>query len=300
MQRLRVAVRDRQHGNLREDGRFVDRRAPGARHGADADRQRVARRAAQVFHRSALHAVARPHRAVRKHGPQRKPVVFRVGVDQAAGRAVFGRDLRLDAAEDLPVAHQDNRAARRNAHALELLVVLDASVVGVHERRRDVAVDRIGVVRRQLFRLLAARRVHRHDRLVQLRPEPRRLDQLQHAFLRRGEEHVELLDRGVPAPLLEPRQHPLGVVLRVRRSHVMRPGAQPLHVAADVGGLRDGAEPFVRRLRRRRLRADEHGGAAEHGTDCRQRGWFAWQEFLHLPRDDASDVSTSWRHGPRI
>ncbi len=242
-------------GNLREDRRFVDRRTPGAGHRADADRQRVARRASQVFHRSALHAVARPHRAVRKHRALRKPVVFRIGVDQAAGRAAFECDLGFDAAEDLAVAHQDDRAARRNSHALELVVVFDASVVGVHERRRHVAVDRVRVVRRQLFRLLAARRIHRHDRLVQLRRELRRLDQLQHALLRRGEEHVELLDRGIPSPFLELRQHPLRVVLRVRRSHVVRPGAQPLHVAADVGGLRDGPEQFIRRLRRRGLRA---------------------------------------------
>ena len=73
---------------------------------------------------------------VGKHVAVAVAVVARIGVDQAADRAVLGRDLRLDAAPRLAVARDDDRAFHRDAVALELLVVLGPAVVHVDERRR--------------------------------------------------------------------------------------------------------------------------------------------------------------------
>ena len=86
-----------------------------------------------------------------KHRAAEIPIVSRIGVDEAADGAVLGGDLRLHAAEDLPVADDDDGAARGDAQAFELVVVFDAAVVDVDERRCDVAVDRVGVVGGQLL-----------------------------------------------------------------------------------------------------------------------------------------------------
>ncbi len=239
----------------------LEREASGAGRRPDARRQRIARIHRQIHHASALHAVTRPHRSVRKHRSHRVTVVSRIRIDQTADRAVLGGEFRLDAAPRLSVPGDDDGAADRDAEAIEELVVFSPAVVDVDQRRRDVAVDRVGVVAGKLFRLLSRCRIAGNGRFLEFRRELRRLDQLQPAFHRRREEHVEALDLGAPAPLLEPRENPFGVVLAVGRPDVVRPRAQALHRALDVGGLRQGAERFVpvsggRRLRERRSRHD--------------------------------------------
>ena len=96
------------------------------------------------------------------------------------------------------------------------------------------------------------------------------LDQFERALFRRREEHVEGFDLRVQAPLLELRQHPLGVVLVVGRADVMRPRGEALHVIVQVLGAGNGAEhhfPVVLGTRRFR-RVAAQNGRVRGGRKC--------------------------------
>ena len=69
---------------------------------------------------------ARPPRAIGIHVALEKAVVARIGVDDAADRAVLPGDLRLDAPPASPVARDHNLAFDVDAKLRELLVVLRA------------------------------------------------------------------------------------------------------------------------------------------------------------------------------
>src|SRR4029079_13847759 len=71
-------------------------------------------------------------------------------------------------------------------------------------------------------------------------------------------------------PFLELRQDPLGVVLVVRRTEMMRPRAHPLHVVADVLRIRDGTELRIPGgvLRRDRKRDGGRNDESEHEAWC--------------------------------
>ena len=125
---------------------------------------------------------------------------MRIGIDEAADRAVLGRDLGLDAAPGIAVARDDDRALDRDAHALELLVVVRDAVVDVDQRRGDVAVDRVGVVGGQLLGLLVGGGIDGQRRLLQLGGELRGLDQFDDALFRRGKEDVEGFDAARRGP----------------------------------------------------------------------------------------------------
>ena len=105
-----------------------------------------------------------------------------------------------------PVAGEHDRALHGDAQPLELLVVLGQAVVHVDEGAGHVAVDRVGVVARELLVLLAAGRVHGEGRLGEPQLEARRRDHLDPPLLRRREEHVERLDPRVAPPLAEAGQ----------------------------------------------------------------------------------------------
>ena len=101
-QRLRVAVRDRQHRNLRQRRRVAERRA--------AWRRASRRRRASADRRDSVGmsiTLPRCTPSLGRIGPSGNTssddvaVVARIGVDQAADRAVLGGDLRLDAAPRL-------------------------------------------------------------------------------------------------------------------------------------------------------------------------------------------------------
>ena len=240
-QRLGVAVRNRQHRDLRDDRDVLQREALGVLGGADAGRQRVAD-VVGVHDAAALHALARAERAVGERRALEVAVVAGVGVDQAPDRAVLGGDLGLDAAPGVAVARDHDRALDRDPQALQAVVVVGHAVVDVDERSRHVAVGRVRVVGRKLLLRLPGGRVRRDGRLLQRRDEPGRRDHLQPALLRRREQHLERLDPGVEPPRLELRQDPLGVVLVVRRADGVRPRREPLHVRAQVRRVRDRAE----------------------------------------------------------
>ena len=196
---------------------------------------------------------------------------------------MLGRDLRLDAAPRAAVARDDDRALHRDAVARELVVVGGDAVVDVDERRGDVAVDRVGVVRRELLGLLVRGRILRRARAP---AASRRSASAQTSSTARsigvGKSTSKRLDVRVEAVALELREDPLGVVLVVRRADVMRARGQPLHRRAHVRGLRDRLElvlPLALGLARgvgeseqgglrRGSGGDEEGGGGKAGHDA--------------------------------
>ncbi len=241
-QRLRVAIRDRQDGNLGDRRRLAQGQALRVLRRPHPGREGVARIHRHVHHAAALHAVPGPPRTTRVDVALDVAVLPRVRVDEAADRAVLGRDLGLDAAPRPEIARDHDRALHRDSQALEPVVVGGDAVVHVDERCGDVPVHRVRVVRRELLGLLARRRISRHGRLLQLGDELGRRDELHHTLFRRGEQHVERLDLGVKPEALELGEDPLGVGLVVRRADVMGPRGKVPHVLPQGVGARDRAE----------------------------------------------------------
>ena len=155
---------------------------------------------------------------------------------------MFSRDLGLDAAPGIAVLGDDDGAFYGNSQPLQFLVVLGQAVVDENQRGGHVAIDRVGVVGGQLFALLIGGGIYGDRRLLQLGGELRRLDHFEHAFFGRRKQHVEGFDVRVPAPLLELRQNPFGVLLVIRRADVMRARAQAPHVLALVVRAGNGAK----------------------------------------------------------
>src|SRR5439155_1378470 len=119
--------------------------------------------------------------------------------------------------------------------------------------------------------VLARRRVARQRRLLQLRHELGRRDQLHHALFGRGKQNVERLDLRVEPEALELREDPFGVGLVVRRADVVRSRREVTHVLAQRVGARDRAElgfPLPLDLRRiGRVAAQVAGGGGGRGED---------------------------------
>ena len=241
-QRLRVAVRNGEHRDLHDRGGVLAVETHRVLRRADARSERIAGIHGHVHHAAALHAVFRAERTVGIDLSLRVAVVLRVGIDQATHRAVLVRDLRLDAAPRAAIAHDDDRALHGNPTAIQLVVVCRYAVVRIDQRRGHVAVGRVRVVGRKLLAFLAARRILRKRRFFELRRELHRRDHLEEAFLRRREQHLELLDVRVPSVRPELVAQPLGVVLVVRRSDVMRSRRKAAQRFAHPAGLRDRAE----------------------------------------------------------
>ena len=166
---------------------------------AHAWRERIAGVRRHVCDTAALHALRRTHRSLGEHGPAPVAIVGRIGVDEAADRAVLRRDLGLDAAPRAAVLRDHDRALHGDAAPLELLVVGGYTVVDEHQRTGDVAVNGIGVVRGELFGVLRGRWIACDGRFLQHCLVRRGSDHLQHALDWRGEQHVERLDVRIPA-----------------------------------------------------------------------------------------------------
>src|SRR5450759_2232505 len=105
---------------------------------------------------------------------------------------------------------------------LQLFVVGGYSIVDENERAGDITVDGVGVVRRQLFRLLVGCRVTRDRGLLQRCLEGRRRHKLDHALYGSRKENVEVLDMRVPPVRLELVENPPGVVLVVSGADMVR------------------------------------------------------------------------------
>ena len=309
-QRLRVARRDRQHRDL---GQHLELRAVeplGILGRAHAWRQRIAGVHRHVDDRSALRALRRPEPARRVGVAGAVAVLGGVREDEAADRAVLGRDLGLDAAPRSAVASERDLALDVDAAASELLVVLGHAVVDVDDLGGDVAVDRVGVEGRELLRGLARGRVLAQRILDQAGRELLGRDHLDPPFGGSGEERLELFDRHLVAPRAEQLGDVLGVGLGPRRAQMMRARGEAMHPGLEVGwverrvealferellgGARRGEAEEVRGVRRRRwwrrLRADGAGGGEQERrregdrSDAGGHGWLLEVQLVMVDR----------------
>src|SRR4029077_11864906 len=97
------------------------------------------------------------------------------------------------------VFRDDDRALHRDAMSLELFVVRRHAVVHEDQRRGDISINRVRVVRRQLLVMLARGGITSDSWLLQLRLEARRRHELNDALFGGREQYVEVLDLGLPA-----------------------------------------------------------------------------------------------------
>ena len=137
---LRVGVRNRQHGNLQDRHGLGDFEPLGVFGRADPGCQRIARIERHVGYRAALHAMGRTHRAVGIGLVDRIAVIGRIGIHDAANRAVILRELGLQPAPDRAVAGDRDLALDADAEPLERLVVVLCSIVDVDQAGRHVAI----------------------------------------------------------------------------------------------------------------------------------------------------------------
>ena len=234
---LRVTVRNRQDRDFGERACLRQRQSPRVLRRSDARRQWIAGIHFHLHDAAALHAIAGAPRTLRVRVALHKSIVFWIGVNDAPDSPVLSRDLGLDAAPGPEVAGDHDRPLDRDAQPIELLVVRRHAVVHVHERRGDIAVDRIGVVGRELLALLCGGRIAGNGRFLELGHESRWRDQLDDPIDRSREQHIKCLDVRIEPEALELRENPLGVVLIVRGADVMRSRGEPTHVCPQrIGG----------------------------------------------------------------
>ena len=238
-QRLRIAIRDGQHGNLRQRGRILQRESFCIGCRADPGSEWIAGIQRRIQYAAALHSLCG------RIGPFGKDVVHGIaivggiGVNDAADRAVLGSQLRLDAAPDFAVARNDDRALYRDAIAGQLLVILDHTIVHINQRRGHIAIRRVGVIRGQLFVFLIACRIAGNRRFLQFGVKLRRRDHLQQSRLRRGKEHLKVsICASQPHCLYCARIHSAFCFV-IRRPDMMRPRTEQLHIGAHPLGIGD-------------------------------------------------------------
>ena len=245
-QRPGVGPGDRQDRDPGEGRGALHVQALGVARRPPARGQRVARVEGHVRHRAALGAELRPEAAARVGLALDVAVVARIGEDEAADGPVLRRHFGLDAAPGTAVARQNDLAAHVDAAPLQLLVVAGDAVVDVDQLAGHVAVDRVGVVDRQLLAGLPRGGVFRQGRLGQAGAEAHRRFELEEAGLGGGEEHLELLDRDLVAPGPQEPCHEVCILFAPARSDVVRIGRHLLHPGAEVvrpqGGVEAGFE----------------------------------------------------------
>ena len=118
--------------------------------GGPAGRERISGRAGEIEHAAALHAIGRAEGTAREDVAGEVTVVARIGIEDAADGAVFVRQRRLDAAPGDAVAHDHDLAFHVDALRAQVFVILRQAVVGIDERRGDIAGGGEGVVGRKL------------------------------------------------------------------------------------------------------------------------------------------------------
>ena len=212
---------------------------------------------------------------------------------------MLGRDLGLDAAPRPAITRDYDGTLHGHSQAVEPLVVFGHAVVDIDQRRRDIAIDRVGVVGGQLLVVLAGGGIASYGRLGELGRETLRRDHFEGARLGSGEEHLEGFDVGVQAPLFELRQDPLGVVLIVGRADVMRAGGQALHVVVQILGAGSGAEhylPVVFGVRRFRRVAAQDGGVGGGRERCAEEQGQTGQVRcdLHQGKNNRGALRATW------
>ena len=185
-QRLRVRVRNRQHRNFRQSLRVFDRHAFRIGSRADSRRQRISHEHRTILHAPPLHSILRPPRALRKRLPTRISVIVRIGINNAANRSMLSGNEWLDPAPRMAISRDYDRALHRDSPPLQFLVIFRHAVIHIHQRSSHVSVNRVRVVRWQLFVLLVRRRIFRQSRLLHVGLEIRRtLYQFNQSLFRR-------------------------------------------------------------------------------------------------------------------
>src|SRR6185312_1562880 len=288
---LRITVRDGKHGDLREHLHVLECETLCILRSADTRSQRITRIRRHVHHTATLDAVCGTHRSFGKDVTIVVNVIAGIGIDQTADRAVLRGDFRLDASPRLAVTRDDDRTLDRYTAPCELIVVRRNSIIDVDERTRDVAVDRVCVIRRKLFRRLGRRRVSLYRWFLEFRGEARRRDELDESLLWRREEHVERLDVRIPTSILELLEDPFRVLLVVRRANVMWTRGEQLHVRAHARWIGQRAEfvlPVALNARRRWSEAEDVAGWRRRRRDQRdgehaKRGEKRETEESHVP-----------------
>ena len=137
---LGVGIGDGQRGNLQDGGCLGDLQPLGVLGRADARGQRIAGIERHVGDRSALDPMGRAHRAGRIGFIDRIAVIGRIGIDDAADRAMLLREFGLQPAPALAVAGDDDLALDADAEPLQRLVVVLHSVIDVDQAGGNVAV----------------------------------------------------------------------------------------------------------------------------------------------------------------
>src|SRR5438093_2407946 len=158
--------------------------------------ERVTRVNGHIRNTAALHTMFRAVGAFRIDRPLVIPVVLGVGINQASDGSILMGNLRLDPAPALPVARQNYLSSHVYAGLLQRLVVARHSVVDVYDLRRDIPVDRVGIVSGKLIGIRRIR-IFKDNGFLELRRVPLRPKELEMPFLRRREQHAEFLDRRI-------------------------------------------------------------------------------------------------------
>src|SRR5271154_3245394 len=245
--RFRVAVRNREDGNLGDRLGVFYGEALGVFRRANAWSERVAGVERHVRDAAALHSIYRAIGSLGENFALRVSVFVWIGKNQAANGAMFRSNFRLNATPRAVVARDNDGALDGDAHALELLVVRGHTKIDVDQRSGHVSVYRVRVVGRKLFGRLVRSGIFFYDGLLQLCGEywlAIRIHQFDGTLFRRGHKHVERFDMRIETEFLVLRQQPIGVFFIVRRTNVMRPRGKVFHVASDFIRIRNGFHFF--------------------------------------------------------
>ena len=241
-QGLGVAVGQRQHRDFGERLDLVQVKPFRARPSAHSRSEWITRISRHIHHAATLHAVLVAQAAFGEDVALEVTIVTRVGIDQATDRAVLSGHFGLDAAPRLPIAGDHDCAFHRNAQPLQFFIVVRNAVIDVDQRRGDISIRRVRVVRGKLFGLLIGSGVDREGRLVERSGKFGGLYQFHGALFRSRKQDVEVLDMRVQSPFFHLGQQPFGIVLVIRRANVMRARREPLHVLALIVGVGNRAE----------------------------------------------------------
>ncbi len=293
-QRLRVAVGNRHHRDLQDRLGLGDGQALGVLGRAVAGRERIAWVQRHVRHGAALHAGRRTPAALGVDLPYRVAVIARIGINDAAGRAMFLRELRLQSAPPTPVADDDDLPFDVDGAAGQILVVVIHSIVRVDQLAADVAVTAVRVVGSHPVR--ASRScIARNRRLAQGGREVTRCRELEGVVLECRVQYVELLDFRVPTPRAQLVAHPFGIGLVVGRADLVGLRGQALQPPGHLQRVELGVEALLERLLTRRGFGGEteqcgprRGGSKDDCQECRAKGNDTGSEG----RDNAAHRST--------
>jgi hypothetical protein len=241
-QRFGIAIRNGQHRNLGDGGSVGNRQALHTGLGAHPRGERIARIQRHVLHAAALHTFFRAPRAGGVRVAGEVAVLVRVGINNAAHRAVFGGHFGLDSAPRSAVARDHDGALHRDAVARQFFVVRGHSVVDVDQRRGHVAVNRVALYVGscsdcwfEVGSSWIAGSCSLAWNLVGATSSTAR-------FLRRGIQHVESFDLRLESIFRQASRDPFGVLLVVGRPYVVGMRGKQLHGVAHAVRRRDGAE----------------------------------------------------------